>query len=189
MVLDILEAASEVFAQMGYARATTNHIAERAGVSVGSLYQYFPNKDCLLASLFEQHHVAVHKITDQSLAELSDPTTPLEDVLRRLISALVALHRATPSLTKALSVEVLRQSPVADMLHDETKDRHQILEIGAILAARPDVRNGDHMAMAAVLNQSTSQLIRWLVHDFPPGVEPRSLLEEVIQLLTRYLSR
>lgn len=45
----ILEAAREVFDELGYARATTNHIAERAGISIGSLYQYFPDKAALRA--------------------------------------------------------------------------------------------------------------------------------------------
>ncbi|OWY61320.1 hypothetical protein B7486_64405, partial [cyanobacterium TDX16] len=51
----ILEAAAEVFTEHGYAAGTTNRIAERAGMSVGSLYQYFPNKDAILVELVELH--------------------------------------------------------------------------------------------------------------------------------------
>ncbi len=51
----ILEAATQVFIQMRYSAGTTNRIAERAGVSIGSLYQYFPNKDAIPASLAERH--------------------------------------------------------------------------------------------------------------------------------------
>src|SRR6185295_18754704 len=51
----VLKAAAQVFTRRGYAGATTNHIAERAGVSVGSLYEYFPSKDALLVALMEAH--------------------------------------------------------------------------------------------------------------------------------------
>ncbi len=54
-VASILSAAAQVFADRGYANTTTNHIAERAGVSIGSLYQYFPSKDALLVALAERH--------------------------------------------------------------------------------------------------------------------------------------
>ena len=51
----ILNSAAHFFATNGYSATTTNHIAGRAGVSIGSLYQYFPNKDSLLVALEERH--------------------------------------------------------------------------------------------------------------------------------------
>lgn len=51
----ILHAAAQVFAERGYAGGTTNHIAEKAGVSIGSLYQYFPNKTAILTALALEH--------------------------------------------------------------------------------------------------------------------------------------
>ena len=51
----ILEATTHILTEEGYEKANTNRIAERAGVSIGSLYQYFPNKESLLTALIEQH--------------------------------------------------------------------------------------------------------------------------------------
>jgi len=51
----VLTAAAQVFEARGYAAGTTNRIAERAGVSVGTLYQYFPNKEAIAVALLERH--------------------------------------------------------------------------------------------------------------------------------------
>jgi len=186
MVSAILQAAAELFAEHGYARTTTNKVALRAGVSVGSLYQYFPNKDSLLAGLMEQHHADVHRVVGAALERLADPATSLEDGIRALLAELVALHRENPPLTKALSATVLRESPAAEDAHK--RDGHEgARHVVEVLKARPDVRAGDHEAMAVVLGQATEQLGRWLVHDAPPGTDPTILSEEVTQLLTRYL--
>ncbi|MCP4198892.1 MAG: TetR/AcrR family transcriptional regulator [Proteobacteria bacterium] len=190
MVEAILQAAAEVFATRGYARATTNKIAARAGVSVGSLYQYYPNKDSLLASLLAEHHREVHRVVDTALTRLIDPATPLDDGLRHLFNELVRLHQANPNLTKALSAAVLRDSSAGDAIHNKkTEEAARNYDVSTLLANRPDVRDGDYAAMAAVLGQAIAQLSRWLVHDSPPGVDQSALSKEVVRMLVRYLER
>jgi AcrR family transcriptional regulator len=186
MVDAILQAAAEVFADLGYARTTTNKIAERAGVSVGSLYQYFPNKDSLLLQLLQQHMTEGNRVLDVALTRLADPNTPLEAGLRQLLQDLTALHQADPALTRALSTSVLRQSPALDEVHKD--DEIYLERVVTVLSRRPDVRAGDHLAMALVLSQSAAHLCRWLVHDAPPVVPLEVLLEEIVQLLYQYLT-
>lgn len=189
LVEAILQAAAEIFARLGYARATTNKIAERAGVSVGSLYQYFPNKDAVLAELLAQHHADVNAVVDAALLQLADPLIPLEAGLRQLLTELVALHQANPALTRALSAAVIRESPAINALQKTQDAATEVSKVIALLAMRPDVRNGDHIAMAVVLGETTAQLTRWLVHDPPAGVDPSALLDEMVELLLRYLAK
>jgi AcrR family transcriptional regulator len=187
MVDAILQAAAELFAGQGYARTTTNKIAERAGVSVGSLYQYFSNKDSLLAALCAEHRKEVHDIVETGLARLADPSVSLEQGLRQLLEELLAVHWRRPAVTRALSPDVIRESPaVAEQeMHDDSDG--MIREIAALLETRADVRDGNRLAMAAVTGQTASQLTRWLVHDAPGGISQEALLEETVQLLARYL--
>jgi AcrR family transcriptional regulator len=185
MVDAILQAAAAVFAELGYARSTTNKIADRAGVSVGSLYQYFPGKDSLIAALLEQHHAEVHDVVSAALARLADPAWTLEAAFRSLVTDLVALHRRDPALTRALSAAVLRESPAAEAKPHAGGDPAGA--VAAVLASRPDVRSGNPVAMARVVGQATEHLTRWLVHDAPDGDDPDALAEEVVQVLVRYL--
>ena len=91
----ILRAAIEVFEEVGFEAATTNAIAERADISVGSLYQYFPNKLALLQSLndrcMEQSREVLDQVLTPDLALLE-----LEVLIDRVLDALKTLYSITP---------------------------------------------------------------------------------------------
>ncbi|MFW5741081.1 MAG: TetR/AcrR family transcriptional regulator, partial [Myxococcota bacterium] len=155
----------------------------------GSLYQYFPNKDSLLADLLEEHHRQVHEVVGRGLDRLRDHATSLDDAIRSMLTDLLALHRADPALTKALSAATLRESPAAAELDQNTKHAGEHHLVVRVLASRPDVRRADHAVMAAVLAQTMAQLTRWLAHDAPADMDNTALVEETVQLLVRYLQR
>ncbi|ADH66711.1 TetR/AcrR family transcriptional regulator [Nocardiopsis dassonvillei] len=93
----ILEAAAQVFEREGL-EATTNRVAERAGYSIGTLYQYFPNKRALLHSLAERH-VEETRRTLEELAEVLRRDEPSwEDTVRRLAAAVADAHGDRPRL-------------------------------------------------------------------------------------------
>ncbi len=88
----ILDAAAHVFAERGYTATTTNHVATEAGVSIGSLYQYFPNKDALLGAL-EERHLRSAKIAVDTLTSDWRTTAPDGHALATsLIQCLVAVN-------------------------------------------------------------------------------------------------
>lgn len=95
----IREAAAQVLLREGYARATTNRIADVAGVSVGTIYQYFTDKDAIFDALIRGEIDGLK----QRLAEASpDPTVPLADALRDLLSSIIRARPEAPTLYRAL---------------------------------------------------------------------------------------
>jgi len=88
----ILSAAARIFDEDGYRRTTTNRVAEAAGVSVGSLYQYFPNKDALLVALAERHVDEITAAFDDRLAQLDRAAPGIGEVLRSLLELSVELN-------------------------------------------------------------------------------------------------
>jgi len=69
----IVEAAGQLLVEHGRLGVTTNAVAERAGASIGSVYQYFPNKEAIFASLQERHRDQVMPLIQHTLARLADP--------------------------------------------------------------------------------------------------------------------
>lgn len=183
----ILEAAVELFSTKGYARTSTNHLAVRAGVSVGSLYQYFPNKDAILTALLARHLEAVHDAASAALPILADPAVSLRDGIRRLLVALRSVHDDDPGLARAVEQQA---GQMPSMPAGLDAHRHGTVErIAAILGGRPDVRPGNHALMAALLGEVTEAVSRFLVHGPREEFGREELLGEAIEALARYLER
>lgn len=106
----VLAAAAHILSRHG--SLTTNAVAERAGVSIGSLYQYFPNKDAILVALIERQEAAFA----ESIAGMTDQAAGLSlaDDLRRLLHQARALHGRDPALVQALEAEGRRLEPHLD---------------------------------------------------------------------------
>lgn len=101
----ILDAATRIFHEQGYAGTTTNDIADRAELSIGSLYQYFPNKDAILVTLTRRHIESTTAGLTELLGRMpSDPG--LEYVLRAVVDFLVRQHELD-----ALHLLVMHEAP------------------------------------------------------------------------------
>ncbi len=92
----ILDAAAFVFAEVGFEAATTEGIAARADTSIGSLYQFFPNKRALLYAIAQRYAERVSELFDRVEAEVLAGGQPFGALLRAAIDALVAFHAEEP---------------------------------------------------------------------------------------------
>lgn len=102
----ILQAAAQLLSERGLDGYTTNAVAERAGVSIGSLYQYYPNKDALMVALIEaQQSKQLERVREAAVA--SDGL-PLEDTIRALVRAAMAHHLENEVLASAIDHEEAR---------------------------------------------------------------------------------
>lgn len=102
----LLEATARILIREGYAKTSTNRIADVAGVSVGSLYQYFPGKDALVAALIERHSRKVAATVQQELAAAED--LPLPKAVRLLVATAIKAHRIDPKLHRVLTEQTPR---------------------------------------------------------------------------------
>jgi AcrR family transcriptional regulator len=100
----MLDAAVKQLKQDGASSITTNRIAEVAGVSIGSVYQYFPNKRAIFVALHARHIDQVDCVIHRTLGGHAE--SPLEDLIEALVNSMVEVHTADPELSELLQSEV-----------------------------------------------------------------------------------
>lgn len=102
----IVEAAARIVAERGLAGFNTNAVAERAGVSIGSLYQYFPNKDALMVALIarqQEQQAARLEAAAEAIAR-----APIAEIIRILVRAAMHHHREDALFASAIDHEEAR---------------------------------------------------------------------------------
>ncbi|MFJ4623844.1 TetR/AcrR family transcriptional regulator [Streptomyces sp. NPDC088812] len=177
----ILTAAAHVFAEYGYAAGTTNRIAEHARMSIGSLYQYFPNKDAVLAELLIRH---IDRGTWTRADQLDLSPGTLEEVARTLVRDAIDNHRDDPQLLRIM----IEEAPVSRELLDAI-DRHgrdRVGQVREVLAQHPDVRVEDLDTAAELILTAVELSTHKLMAD-PRGISVERLENELVAMLTRYL--
>lgn len=148
----IVEAAARILARRGWASFTTNEVAALAGVSVGSLYQYFPNKLALAEAIRRRHLDAV--LAALSVSGEDDERLTLERRVARLIDGVIAAHSVNQALHRVLLDEVpLTPRSSQDAFELEYLQRYQ-----DIVAAGPRRRAGSELA-ARVLSAAVEGVV------------------------------
>ncbi|MGW5918995.1 TetR/AcrR family transcriptional regulator [Nocardia fluminea] len=143
--LDVmLEAAAQMFSREGLA-ATTNRIAERAGFSIGTLYQYFPNKHAMLRELALRHLVAGGEQLGQVFIRLRENEPPFEETMRAIVDVIVDLHSDRPPLHALMHRVALR--PPEELAAVRAFEDHLVDEISYHLQRCG--RGGDDTALTA----------------------------------------
>lgn len=94
-VAQLLDAAAALFAEQGFETTSTNHIAKRAGVSIGSLYQYFPDKDAILQALAARQFDNLEATLVERLHILPDDT--LQRFFARILDVLIDFYVHNPA--------------------------------------------------------------------------------------------
>jgi AcrR family transcriptional regulator len=100
----ILDASAQLFSEKRFEDVTTNAIATRAGVSIGSLYQYFPNKHILLQALRERHFRRLWRAIGEECGKVV--AKPLADALRYVIAAAARLNKENAALVRLFAKEL-----------------------------------------------------------------------------------
>lgn len=182
-VTAILDATARILVERGLAAASTNAIAERAGVSVGSLYQYFPNKEALVSALHARHGEQMVAVIQRALTKAMDAT--LEDALTGLIEATVEAHRVDTDLHQVL--EEQHSGKDMEAMHQEYVDVMEERVVLLLARHRDEITAPDLKLAAFMLMNAAHGLIHAVVLQRPKGVSLKQATHEIVHMMRAYL--
>ena len=175
----ILDAAAYILAERGLEGFTTNHIADKAGVNISSLYQYFPNKLAILEALQARHIAVPDDNYAQWIARLEGLS--LEEIVRSIVDLAVELHAANPAMHRLFLNTLPRRTrhPREDF---ETERIARLAEI--LLPKSRTSKNPDMMLFI------TRHALTWIVHEavceHPEWITDPVFREELVALIVGF---
>ena len=181
----LVEATARILVREGFDKASTNRIAAVAGVSVGSLYQYFPSKEALVAAVIERHQQEIMRVVRGELAEAANQ--PIEQGVRTLVAVAVKAHRVDPKLHRVLAEQIPR---VGKLGKAATFDRENYALFRAYLEShRKEIRPADLGLAAFVCVTSIEALTHTaaLHQEIVSDEAMEALVAEATRLVVGYL--
>lgn len=185
-VAQILDAAEQLFGELGYEATTTNLIAARAGVPIGSIYQYFPHKEAILHAVAERYREAGGALIDRLLAA-GAAERPVEELVERFLEAIVEFGAARIGFTRI----VLQAGgdphllAAASALHSTLIDRLERL----IAVRAPELPPDRRVLIARVAVTAMNALLALAIAEKPHGeAAVEAIISETGRLLVAYVS-
>jgi len=179
----IMEATAHILREEGHDQLNTNRVAARAGISIGSLYQYFPNKETLIAELRRQHFEEIRE--EMKKAYLLTENLSFEEASRLLIESSIKAHQIDPLLHQIIST----QAPVLDLSEDDNSSYSVRKMIEQFLYAHKDSLRPDlDIPLAANISY---QLVESVTHaaviDEPEMLNHPRFVDELLRMLMVYV--
>jgi len=184
----ILTAAAQVFETFGYSGGTTNRIAEGAGVSVGTLYQYFPSKEAVAVALLEGHIEQTNRKLHEWVGHMVSRQHGLREAVEDYVRGVMEVHEARPRLQHML----LEETPLPEKLHRVllNAEREAIDAMTGLLRLFPEVRR-DSLDRSGyfVIHAVESLTHQFAAHPDQQIIGRDDFVAELVTMLEAYLTR
>lgn len=181
----ILDTAYSLMCTKGYYNTTTNEIAKAAGVSIGSLYSYFADKETIFLELQERYHKEFLDANEKMLAALAKPGLEPKQWIRELIDALIHVHDTGRELNREIQI-LSYTNPKVAALKDEHMAQTRAIALECIHRSGYIDRFEDYEATALVAFEMTSGIVDYVAYEHK-GMDPERILSAAVEALSRFL--
>jgi AcrR family transcriptional regulator len=186
----IVQATARILVRRGWSGLTTNHVAAKAGVSVGTLYEYFPGKEALVRALVDRHLDHAEALLGERIGASLATAEGLEvhGLARTMVAVMIQLHEDDPRLHRVLFEEVPHDASVrarVRRLEDDATAR-----LAALLPHVRGVAVQDPQIAARLVVELLEALThRWITAVDRTPIPAARMADELTRLLVAYLER
>jgi len=178
----VLDSVAKVLKRDGVDAVTTNHIAEVAGVSIGSIYQYFPDKRAIFAALHRRHVEEIDRLVENTLIEHA--TSSLDELMRAIVEAMVEAHTGDPEVYQLMMTLVPHG---VDGTPDFPVRLHNAFRLAIAPRAKGLKRRKDLDKIVFVVTNMVDALSHGAVLRRPEGLSLAAAKEEAVRAVLAYL--
>jgi len=178
----IVKAAARILAEGGWPALNTNAIAERAGVSIGSVYEYFPNKQAILNVIIDRHLATGEAKLAEAASALSSGDDA-DDVVEAVVAGFIQLHQDDPRLHRALSSEV----PISPAQRRRIEALRSKI-VTAVASALSECVHDAELKATLLVETADALAHRWFVDKVGLPVSANTMAGEASNMLKRYVS-
>ena len=181
----ILEATTQILIERGYAATTTNHIAKRAGISIGSLYQYFPNKEAIAVELLQRHIVGGPAYMESNIIHsLKNQIAPVE-MVKCFIEAACDHHADNSALHKVLEEEVPHPVHIRETIR--CNENHYTEVLARWIKKQRPQQVSDITVAARLVFYMIKAMTHWYILNQQTEIERNIFVDELTSIIMRYL--
>ena len=181
----IATAAARILVKDGYERANVNAIAELAGVSIGSLYQYFPSKDSVVAEVVKRHSARMIEVFQEGLPELA--FLPMPEACRGIVRRALAAFAVDPALRSVIVGDV---PDLAEFVRSRDFDETLAFMLrGYFVFHAQQIRPKNVDLAVKIIATAAEAAITRVIRDHPELVASEELVDEITALVLGYVAR
>jgi AcrR family transcriptional regulator len=178
----VLDAVARILKREGFRAVTTNRIAEVAGVSIGSVYQYFPDKQAIFVALHQRHIDQIDRMVETKLVEHA--AASLDELMQAMIEGMIDAHSSDPELYELLATEVPHR---ADGTRDFAVRLHGAFRLALSSRAHELKKGRDMDKLVFVVTNMVESLSHAALFRRPPRFSLPAAKAEVIRAVQAYL--
>lgn len=181
----ILEAAYALFCEKGFVKTNTPEIAARAGVSIGSLYSYYPDKREIFLEVLHRYEGDFHALKQRFSERMDEMQEQPMDWLRGYVNGLIEIHIKSAEFQRELKILYLSDAEVAREVDENTNNIHQII-LNFLRMFQQPLQITDLEAAAMVIYLLVNGMVEYTFL-YPGTVDRERVLDQGLTAIQRYL--
>ena len=181
----IFDAAAQILSEKGYAQTTTDRIAEKAGISIGSLYQYFPNKDSIMLGIIERHIQEMNAFVEEMISAIQSSGIITRQMINNFAKLMIEHHDKEPELHRVLFEESPQPQSIKAAINKAEKRAANGLTEVFKKSSEGNKKNPELSIRIAV--RTIEALTHWYVLEANDDIPEDDFIDELAEMINGYL--